>query len=441
MVVHTVEADKRFVIPKSPQNADALRYDSGFRNPDRLAVYGEYLKAIPGVAAREFPQEEIGLAVAKGMGDIGRASSLAPIHHQAIEGYKLLVDAGIADPRTDHVLDFGCGTGASWEVAICKPNSAELVDKDSVIVRLAKGLNRLPDGYSIEEGDTTYQPKKPLVGTIAAMLAQYLPDGERDVYKVLKKASVWGLSTDLVHTASPIPARALDSRGHLKLGSIIPVDPLIETGFAYLIEAKGEKLRKNMWSYKVGIVHDREIYDDQRLSVRSLPDVEHSSLAVLYTYPNGEKALLPWFIKPNENTDESIENIARAVGLMEYMFRRQRFDARNNVRVVAEVMKDPGAYAVVLSCAGGDKTVTNGVLVGLFKRYFTPDMVQGLDKEGALDEIVGRGKLFQNADAINDLVSNPDSWAPISRMQSPPFHSIFTFWDRSNYEKFRDYLS
>lgn len=437
----SIALQERYTKPKEPKNAEVLRFNSGFNDPSRLAIYGEYLKRIPGIAAQKFAPEEIALAIGKGMGDIKRASSLGPIHHQAYGGYELLVRAEIANPETDHILDFGCGTGASWEVARTRPFSAELVDEDSVIVRLAQGLERLPAGYRITKGDTSYQSETRVSGTLMAMVGQYLRDGEKDVYKVLKKAAVWGSSTDLVHTASPIPVTALDSRGHLKLGAIIPVDPLVQTGLAYMIEAKGERLRKNMYSYKVATVFDTQVYDDKKLSVRSLPDVEYASLAVLYTYPNGEKSLLPWFIKPNENTEESVESIARAVGLMEYMFRRQGFDARNNVRVAAEVMKDPDAFAVVLSCAGGDKTVTNEVLVGLFQRYFDPDMVHKLDKAGALKEIVGRGRLFPDANAINELVNNPDSWASISRMQSPPFHSIFTFWEKQNYEKFRDFLS
>lgn len=436
---------ERFTTPPAPSNPNALRFNSGFNDSSALDKYDQLSAQVSAIVAESFDVNEVALATGRIMGDLLRARSLRGVHHPGYGVLEPMRRAGIMTVA-DHILELGAATGAHWKVAEVRPDSLELVDKDPLMVRFAQALKDkgLLDGVSIHKGDASYRSVRSPVGAILVMTAQYLPGGAQEAYSFMQQAR-WGTSTDLVHTASPIPQEALDATGNLKNGSIIPVDPDIETGFAYRVEGSGESLRSNMQVYPVSIVHDRQFYNGSRLAVRSLPDVSHTSPMVLYTHVNGSKngemVLLPWYPRPNKNTEEAIEASARVVGLTEAMFRLQGFDARNNVRIASEVAKNPDSYAVVLACAGGEGTVTNGVLAGLFRRYYTEGLLNDLAKQGILDELIGRGRLFKDVNSILNLVNNPDSWVPLSSMQSPWFHTITTFKNRAVYGNFRDFLS
>lgn len=439
-----LEIGKRFITPLPSQNPEALRFNSGFNDPSAMERYDALSAQVPEIVAEFFSPEETPSVIGRVRGDLLRARSLRGVHHPGYGVLELMKRAGVMKPE-DHIVELGAATGAHWRVANTRPRSLELVDKDHVMTRFAEALVKnglLPEGTSVHQGDTSYKSEGNPAGALLVMTAQYI--GEQAAHYFMGQAN-WGTSTDLIHTASTIRAEALDSKGRLKEGVIIPVDPNVETGFAYRVDGKGKQLRRNMEVYPVSIVHDTQIYDDGRLAVRSLPDVLHTSPMVLYTHLNGskdgERVLLPWFPKPMVETEESIEASARVVGLMETMFRLQGFDARSNVRIASEVMKDPGSSAVVLACAGGEGTVTNGVLAGLFRRYFTEPLLNDLHQKGVLNELIGRRRLFKDVNAVLDLVNNPDGWVSLSTMQAPWFHTIATFRDEGSYNKFRDFLS
>lgn len=438
----SLAAIERFITPSEPKNAEALKFNSGFNDPSTLRVYQELLEKVPEMIGQNFKPEETGFLVGKVSGDIRRAMGLRGVHHLGYGVYGLLALAGVANPKTDHIREYGSASGLQWDVANWRPTSGELIDLDPHLIRFANALNeqRSSKAFTTHLGDTGYKPAKDADGVLFVMTAQYLTRGAKDFYQAFQRAK-WASSTDLVHTASPIHDLALEN-GHLKEGVVIPVDPDMNTGFAYMVNGKGEQLTKNMEVYNdVAIVYDQEIYNGNKLAVKSLPDVSHTSPMVLYTHQNGEKVFLPWYPKPKIDTDEAIQSSAKATGLMELMFRLQGFDARHNVRIAVPVMKNHDLSAVVISCAGGEGGVTNGALAGVFSRYFNEALLTDLDNQGALDELKGEGRLFKSKNDILDLVKNPGSWVPLSTLQSPPFHNITVFKDNSQFRKFRDFLS